>query len=145
MKRRIICVLLVLLLAVGIGFAIPMAAETGTEAEIEVTRSQWLQKLVSTFEMTVEDGVYPDNYFSDLSSSSKYYYDMLLAVEFGVVDIPAGGELRPDDPATREFAAQTLNFCPDRRRCLPARAAHHLCGSRCYDRRCEGSAGCHRP
>ena len=82
---------------------------SGTTAE--VTRAQWLQMLVETFSMTVENEVYPDNYFSDLSADSEYYYDMLLAVEFGVVDIPAGGELRPDEPATREFAATTLNYC----------------------------------
>ncbi len=76
-----------------------------------ITRVQWLQALVKTFDMTVEEDNYPDNYFSDLSSSASYYRDILVAVEFGVVDIPVGGELRPEDPVTREFAAQTLNFC----------------------------------
>ena len=89
------------------------APETPTEGadEIPVTRAQWLQKLVKTFSMTVEGGTYPDNYFQDLSAESEYYYDMLLAVEFGVVDIPAGGNLYPDEAATREFAAVTMNFC----------------------------------
>ena len=80
-------------------------------ATVEVTRAQWLQMLVKTFSMTVENGVYPDNYFRDLSQESEYYYDMLLAIEFGVINIPAGGELRPEDATTREFAAQTLNYC----------------------------------
>ena len=84
---------------------------TESSDDIPVTRAQWLQLLVQTFSMTVENEVYPDNYFVDLDSSSEYYYDMLLAVEFGVVDIPAGGNLYPDAAATREFAAVTMNFC----------------------------------
>ncbi|MGN0140857.1 MAG: leucine-rich repeat protein, partial [Roseburia sp.] len=83
-----------------------MSANTG-----DVTRAEWLSNLVSTFEMYVEDDIYPDNYFSDLDSSSDYYYDVLVAVDFGVVEIEAGGEIRPDDAATREFAAYTLNYC----------------------------------
>ena len=105
---KIISMLLCLVMLVG---AFTMLPTTARAAGTEVTRSQWLQALTQTFEMSVEEDNYPDNYFSDLSSDSEYYYDMLLAVEFGLVDIPAGGELRPDDPATREFAAKTLNFC----------------------------------
>ena len=33
----------------------------------------------------------------------------MLAVEFGAIDIEAGSEFRPNDCATREFAAQSLN------------------------------------
>ena len=39
-----------------------------------LTRAKWLSDLVKTFEMKVEDNNYPDNYFSDLESSSEYYY-----------------------------------------------------------------------
>ena len=77
----------------------------------EVTRAQWISALTRTFNMTVEDGKYPDNYFLDLSEESEYYYDMLLAVEFGVLNVPAGGNVNPDGAATRAFAASTLNFC----------------------------------
>ena len=105
---KIISMLLCLVMLIGAFTMLPITAKA---AGTEVSRSQWLQALTQTFEMSVEEDNYPDNYFSDLSSDSEYYYDMLLAVEFGLVDIPAGGELRPDDPATREFAAQTLNFC----------------------------------
>ena len=76
-----------------------------------VTRAEWLSDLVDTFEMTVEDDNYPDNYFSDLQSSSEYYYKILVAVQFGVVNVEAGDPIYPDKPTTREFAASTLNFC----------------------------------
>lgn len=79
--------------------------------EPELTRIEWVQQLVTTFDMTVEDDNYPDNYYSDIESSASYYRDLMVAVEFGVIDIEAGGEFRPQDPATREFAAHTLNYC----------------------------------
>ena len=88
---------------------------TGTAHAVEpntVSRGEWIQQLVSTFQMTVEDHTtMPDNYFSDISSESTYYSDILTAVEFGVIDLEAGEPFQPDSPATREFAVQTLNFC----------------------------------
>ena len=78
----------------------------------EVSRGEWISQLVSTFNMTVDDAsTMPDNYYSDMTMESPYYNDVLLAVEFGVIDLDAGLPFRPDDPATREFAAHTLNFC----------------------------------
>ncbi len=111
--KRILSAILALVLLLG---CIPVTAQaaqpTSSEDGGAVSRAQWLRQLTQTFEMSVDEGGnYPDNYFSDLSSDSEYYYDVLLAVEFGVVDIPAGGAVRPEDPATREFAAQTLNYC----------------------------------
>ena len=82
-----------------------------TTTNNSMTRAQWLHNLVYVFNMAVNEEAYPDNYFTDLAESHRYYEDILIAVEFGVVDIEAGGELRPDDPATREFAVSTLNFC----------------------------------
>ena len=76
-----------------------------------VTRAEWIHKLVDMFEMTVEEENYPDNYFSDLTDESAYYRDILVAVEFGVIDIEAGEAFHPEEPADREFAAHTLNFC----------------------------------
>ncbi len=62
--------------------------------------------------MTVEDDTaMPDNYFSDITESDSYYRDILLALEFGVIDLEAGEEFKPTDTATREFAARTLNSC----------------------------------
>ena len=78
----------------------------------DVTRAEWVSQLVAAFDMTVEnDDNMPDNYFSDISEDMPYYRDILLAVEFGVINIEAGEPFRPDEPATREFATQTLNSC----------------------------------
>ena len=82
-----------------------------TGSDETISRAEWLTLLAETFTMVVEDDYYPDNYFSDLDSSSEYYYAVLLNVEFGVVDVETGGEVRPNDPTTREFAAHTLNYC----------------------------------
>ena len=76
-----------------------------------ITRVEWLHDLTVLFNMTVTDDNMPDNYFSDLEETDSYYYDVMLAVEFGVVDVEAGGSVKPLEKATREFAAQTLNFC----------------------------------
>lgn len=89
----------------------PTAASESTSGGGIVTRAQWLQHLTVQFNMTVEDDNLPDNYSSDLADTSSYYRDMLLAVQFGLVDVAPGEELRPDEPANREFAAHTLNFC----------------------------------
>jgi len=70
-----------------------------------------LSALVDAFDMTVEEENYPDNYFSDLSSSDTEYKDAMVATEFGLVDVEAGGELLPNEPATREFVAHSLNLC----------------------------------
>ena len=75
-----------------------------------VSRVEWLHELTEIFDMTVEEENYPDNYYSDIDASSKYYYDVMLATEFGMVEVETGEQFRPDDPATREFAAHTLNF-----------------------------------
>lgn len=76
-----------------------------------ITRAEWLHNLAVMFNMTVDSDNIPDNYYSDVDSSHTYYDDIMLTVEFGVVNIEAGGELCPDDPATRDFAASTLAFC----------------------------------
>ena len=76
-----------------------------------VSRVEWLHELTDLFDMTVEEKNYPDNYYSDIDSSSEYYYDVMLATEFGMVEIETGEQFLPDAPATREFAAHTLNFC----------------------------------
>ena len=74
-------------------------------------RAQWLSKLTETFDMTVDEDNYPDNYFSDISSDSEYYRDIMVATEFGLVDVEAGGEVDPEGEITREFASHTLNIC----------------------------------
>ena len=105
MKKRILSSLLAMLMLVSL---LPMQVFA---AEGEVTRIQWLQKLTETFDMTVEADNYPDNYYSDVSSDDSYYRDVMVATEFGLIDQEPGTELKPNEPATREFAAHTLNFC----------------------------------
>ena len=92
-------------------YAVASNEELVLPEEGSITRAAWLHNLVVTFEMIVETTALPDNYFSDLSEDHEYYEDILLAVEFGVVDIEAGGALSPDEALTRDFAASTLNFC----------------------------------
>ena len=74
-------------------------------------RIEWLHNLTVLFEMSVSSDNVPDNYFMDLDSDSEYYRDAMIAVEFGLIDIPAGGDLNPTGKVTREFAAHTLNYC----------------------------------
>ena len=76
-----------------------------------ITRAEWLHNLAVIFEMTVEEDNYPDDYYADVTSDHPYYRDIMLTVEFGVINLPAGENLRPDEPADREFAASTLNYC----------------------------------
>ena len=113
-KSTKIISLLIMVLTVFMVYGVTnvLAAETKASNDKNiVTRAEWLSDLVDTFEMTVEDDNYPDNYFSDLQSSSEYYHKILVAVQFGVVDVEAGDPIYPDNPTTREFAASTLNFC----------------------------------
>ncbi|MCM1186910.1 MAG: leucine-rich repeat protein [Lachnoclostridium sp.] len=77
----------------------------------EVSRLEWLKALTNVFQMSVEEDNYPDNYYSDIDATSEDYYDVMLATEFGLVDVEAGEALRPNEAATREFAAHTLNLC----------------------------------
>ncbi|MCM1091421.1 MAG: leucine-rich repeat protein [Butyrivibrio sp.] len=79
--------------------------------DAEVSRIQWLTELTTVFEMTVEEDNYPDNYYSDITSDDANYYEVMLATEFGLVDVEAGDPFCPNDAATREFAAHTLNLC----------------------------------
>ena len=105
MRKRLLSFVLAVLMIVSILPATALAADE------TVTRIAWVQKLVKAFDMTVEADNYPDNYYSDIDSSASYYKDLMIAVEFGVIDLEAGSAFEPDKPATREFAAHTLNFC----------------------------------
>ncbi len=75
-----------------------------------VSRIEWLRELTSAFELNLEKENYPDNYYSDISTSSEYYHDIMVATGYGLVDVDAGEEFRPDDNATREFAAYSMNM-----------------------------------
>ena len=107
--KRIVSFLLSVIMVFSAFFCVDLSSFA---ADINVTnRVEWLTKLVEIFDMTVESDEYPDNYFSDLSEDSEYYKDILVAVEFGLVNVEAGNPIEPEGKITREFAAQTLNFC----------------------------------
>ena len=109
MKKLISIVLTIAILATSV-LSFPLSVYAENE-QTTVTRSQWISMLVETFSMSVEDdSAKPDNYFADITSDMECYDDILLAVEFGLVDLPVGEEFKPDDAATREFAAHTLNY-----------------------------------
>ena len=76
-----------------------------------ITRAQWLHDLVTVFGLTSEDEELPDHYYQDLTSDKEYYRDMMVAVEYGIIDIPSGSDVYPEKPVTREFAVSTLNYC----------------------------------
>ncbi len=104
--KRIMSMVIVLCMITGMMASMPLSAF----AEETVTRAEWIGGIVETFSMSVEDDSnLPDNYFGDITEDMECYYNILLAVEFGVINLEAGEDFNPDDPATREFAAQTLN------------------------------------
>ncbi len=75
----------------------------------EISRIAWVQELVTLFDLTVEEDDYPDNYYSDISEDDSFYRDVMVACEYGMIDLEAGEEFCPEDAVTREFAAQTMN------------------------------------
>ena len=75
----------------------------------EISRIDWVQELVTLFDLTVDEDNYPDNYYSDISTDDSFYRDVMVACEFGMIDLEAGEEFRPEDAVTREFAVQTMN------------------------------------
>lgn len=101
--------LTVLVMLVGILPQDAFATTISQGEEDQISRVEWLSDLVAAFNLYVEADNYPDNYYSDISEEDEFYRDIMLAVEFGAIDIEAGSEFRPNDCATREFAAQSLN------------------------------------
>ena len=73
------------------------------------SRGEWVHELVSLFGLKLAKDEYPDIYFPDIVGTT-YFDDIMVATKFGLISVEAGDDFRPDDPATREFAAQTLNY-----------------------------------
>ena len=107
MRRLIVslCFAAAMLLAGGWFGVQPVYAADG------MTRAEWIHNLTQVFEMTVEGDNYPDNYYSDITAANSCYRDIMVATEFGVIEVEAGQKICPDDALTREFAAYTLNYC----------------------------------
>lgn len=116
MKRKnILWVFMMTLLLALVPFA-HVSAETADETGIiygdgNLTRAEWLHNLTVMFDIQVEDDNMPDDYFADVTSEHTYYKDIMMAAEFGIIDIEAGENVEPDAVTTREFAAHTLNYC----------------------------------
>jgi len=95
----------------------PRTTEVFAESLLEegneeyITRIQWLQTLINAYGMSVEEDNYADNYYKDVEQADQYYRDIMIAIEFGLIDVEAGDSVYPNDPATREFVAYTLNAC----------------------------------
>jgi len=90
------------------------ATEEGTPSEGDgsaITRIAWLQSLVTVFDYTIDSGVVIDNYYSDLDETSEHYETVMIAVYHGLIDALPNQALCLEEPATREFAAHTLNAC----------------------------------
>ncbi|MBR3307691.1 MAG: leucine-rich repeat protein [Lachnospiraceae bacterium] len=84
---------------------------TNDKGKEEITRLQWWRMLIETFDMSVEQDNYPDNYFYDISSEDSFYRDVMIITEFGLMDVEAGDSALPEDAVTREYAAFSLNHC----------------------------------
>ena len=97
--KRIISIILSLVISTSAVLCVDLSA-FATELNIS-NRAEWLSQLTHIFDMTVEEDNYPDNYFSDLSSDSEYYHDILLAAEFGLINVEAGDPVNPNGDITR--------------------------------------------
>lgn len=103
---------LIVFLCPSIAFAAESGAQGVAQQTGDVTRAAWITKLVDTFNITVENAdEYPEDYFTDVNSSRQDYDAIMKAADFGIIDTTAGEAFNPDSPATRDFAAHTLNFC----------------------------------
>ena len=75
-----------------------------------VSRIEWLRELIAAFELNLDKENYPDNYYSDIDAKSEYYHDIMVATGYGLIDVEAGEAFCPDDAATREYAAFSMNM-----------------------------------
>lgn len=79
-------------------------AANETVASDNVTRAEWIQMLAE--KMGWDSSTGKDAYYSDVTSSSSAYVSVQAAHEWKVLK-QDGGEFKPNDPATYEFAAKT--------------------------------------
>jgi len=113
MRKIVTGLLLVIAIAVTFNAGKVRASELGLVygANGTITRAEWIHDLAVLFEMSVEEDNYPDEYYPDVTQDLEYYRDIMMAVEFGIIDVEAGENFCPNDPVDREFAAHTLNTC----------------------------------
>ena len=80
-------------------------------ASDDVTRAEWLNMLITQFELTTDGENGPEHGYADVDETSEYYNDIMIAAEHGLIQVEAGEDIYPENPASREFAAWSLNFC----------------------------------
>ena len=92
--------------------AVPLFSATNDDLTPgAISRVEWIRGLVALFDMEIDEESMPDDYFYDIEEDSEYWLDVMTATAFGIVNIEAGESFYPNAPVTREFAAQTMNFC----------------------------------
>ena len=84
-------------------------SEALDDNEDSLSRAEWIHQIVDLFDLSVAKENYPDNYYSDVSSDTEYYADIMSASQYGVIEIAAGNPFEPEAPVTRDFAAYTAN------------------------------------
>ncbi len=80
-----------------------------SENDFSVTRGQWVDMLANKFSMNKDDVDKVDSYFTDIDDNQ--YRDSIVTAYYNAV-LPADStEFNPNNAATRDFAAFTLNNC----------------------------------
>ncbi|MDE6752028.1 MAG: leucine-rich repeat protein, partial [Eubacterium sp.] len=111
--KKVLSLLLtiVILFSITAGIDLSVYATTSNDyvyGDGSLSRAQWFHNLAVAFDM-YDETEYFENYFSDLNKEHQYFDDILLNIKYGTIEIEAGGELKPDDKATKEFAVHSLN------------------------------------
>ena len=76
-------------------------------AEGMITRAEWIHKLVTELNLSIDNEIYPDDYYPDIVES-EYYDDILIAIKNGLIDLEPGENFEPDKIVTREYAAHMV-------------------------------------
>lgn len=80
-----------------------------SENDFSVTRGQWVDMLANKFSMNKDDVDKVDSYFTDIDNNQ--YRDSIVTAYYNAVLPVDSTEFNPNNAATRDFAAFTLNNC----------------------------------
>ena len=80
---------------------------TKVNAEGHITRDEWIHKLVTELNLSIDNEIYPDDYYPDIVES-EYYDDILIAIKNGLIDLEPGENFEPDKIVTREYTAHMV-------------------------------------
>lgn len=80
-----------------------------SENDFIVTRGQWVDMLANKFSMNKDDVDKVDSYFTDIDNNQ--YRDSIVTAYYNAVLPVDSTEFNPNNAATRDFAAFTLNNC----------------------------------